>query len=207
MDLNWFIKWRHLPQCIMLFLGLNLKIYVTKSGGVKAGYRERHACCSVTQQCLTLCSPMDCSTPGFPVLHLLPEPAQTHVHWVGDAIQPSHPLSSPSPLHQSFPASGPFPMSQLFASGDQSIGASASASVLPMNIQHWFPFGLTALISLLSMGLSGVFFSSTVLWCSAFCMIQFSYLYMITGKIIALTIQIFVGKVMSLLFNTLSRFP
>jgi len=54
-------------------------------------------CCSVTRLCSTLCDPMDCSTPGFPVLHHLPELAQTHVHWVGDAIQPSHPLSSPSP--------------------------------------------------------------------------------------------------------------
>ena len=54
-------------------------------------------CCSVTRECLTLCSPMDCSTPGFPALHHLPEFAQTHVHWVGDAIQPSHPLSLPSP--------------------------------------------------------------------------------------------------------------
>ena len=54
-------------------------------------------CFSVTQSCLTLCNSMDCSTPGFPVLHHLPESAQTHVHWVGDAIQPSHPLSSPSP--------------------------------------------------------------------------------------------------------------
>ena len=160
---------------------------------------------------------MDCSTPGFPVLHHLPELAQTHVHRVSDAIQPSHPLSSPLPsifprkwkwkvkslrhvrlfatpwtvaYHvpptmgfsrqeywsrlpfpsleelpntgiepgsptlwsdalpselpgKSFPESGSFLMSRLFASGCQSIGASASASVLPMNIQSWFPLGLT----------------------------------------------------------------
>ena len=67
---------------------------------------------SVVQSCLTLCDPMDCSTPGFPVHHQLPEFAQTHVHWVGDAIQPSHPLSSPFSSHlQSFPESGSFPMS------------------------------------------------------------------------------------------------
>ena len=54
-------------------------------------------CCSVSKSCLTLCERMNCSTPGFPVLHHLPEFAQTHVHWVGDAIQPSHPLSPPSP--------------------------------------------------------------------------------------------------------------
>ena len=88
----------------------------------------------------TLCDPMDCSTPGFPVLHHLPEFAQTRVYWVGNAIQPSHPLLSPSPptlnlsLHQGF--------FQWVGSSHQvaeSIGASASASVLPMNIQDWFP--------------------------------------------------------------------
>ena len=90
---------------------------------------------SVVQSYLTLCDPMDCSTPGFPVHHQLPKPTQTNFHHVGDAIQPSHPLLSPSP-----PA---FNLSQhqgLFQgvsswSGGQSIGASALASVLPMNIQ------------------------------------------------------------------------
>ena len=97
-----------------------------------------------------LCDPMDCSAPGFPVHHQIPELAQTHVHSVGDAIQPSRPLLSPSPpAFQSFPASGSFPMSQLFASGGQSIGASASTLVLPMNIQGWFPLGLSGLFSLL----------------------------------------------------------
>ena len=118
---------------------------------------------SVAQSCPTLCSPMDCSTPGLPVHHQLPECTQTHIHWVSDAIQPSHPLSPrfSSRLH-SFPASGSFPTSQLFESGDQSIGASASASILSMNIQDWFPLGLTSLISLLSKGLSRVFSSTTV---------------------------------------------
>ena len=113
---------------------------------------------SVAQLCPTLCDPMDCSTPGFPVHHQLPELAQTHVHRVGDAIKPSHPLSSPfSSCPQSFPASGSFPMSQFFASGGQHIGVSASASVLPMNIQDWFPLGWTGLISLQSKGLLRVF--------------------------------------------------
>jgi len=95
---------------------------------------------SVAQSCLTLCDPMDCSTPGLPVHHPFLELTQTHVHWVGDAIQPSHPLSSPFPLtfnlsqHHVF-----FRMSQFFASGGQSIGVSASASVLPMNTQDWSP--------------------------------------------------------------------
>ena len=113
---------------------------------------------SVTQSCPTLCDPMDCSTPGFPVYHQLLEPAQTHVHRVGDAIPLSHPLSSPSP-----PA---FNLSQhqslFFASGGQSIGVSASASVLPMNIQDWFPLGWTGWISLQSKGLSRVFSNTIV---------------------------------------------
>ena len=90
---------------------------------------------SVTQLCPTLCNPMNRSPPGLPVHHQLLEFTQTHVHRVGDAIQPSHPLSSPSP-----PAPNPsqhqsFPVSQLFASGGQSIGVSALASVLPKNTQ------------------------------------------------------------------------
>ena len=90
---------------------------------------------SVAQLCLTLWDPMDCSTPGFPVHDQLTEPTQTHVHWVSDAIQPSHPLSAPSSsCIQSFPESGSFQMSQFFASGNQSIGVLVSVSVLPMNI-------------------------------------------------------------------------
>ena len=168
---------------------------------------------------------MDYSTPGFPVLHHFLELAQTHVHWVSDAIQPSHPLSpsssclpirfrsvqfnrlvvsnslrlhglqhvkipcpSPTPgacsnshplsqwCHptisssvipfssclQSFPASGSFPMSQFFTWGGQSTGASASASVLPVNTQDWSPLGWTGWISLQSKGLSRVFSNTTV---------------------------------------------
>ena len=109
-----------------------------------------------------LCDPMDCSTPGFPVHHQLPEPAQTHVHQISDAIQPSHPRSSLSPPD--------FKLSQhqglfnclFFASGGQSIGVSASTSVLPMNIWDWFPLGWTGWISLQSKGLSRVFSNTTV---------------------------------------------
>ena len=89
----------------------------------------------LAKSCLILCDPMDCSTWGFPVHHYLPEFAQTHVHWIGDAIQPSHPVTLFSSCPQSFPESGSFPMSELFASGGQSIWASAS--VLLMNIQGW----------------------------------------------------------------------
>ena len=95
------------------------------------------------------------------VHHQLLEPTQTHVHWVSDTIQPSHPLSSPSPP-RNFPASGSFQMSQLFASGGQSIGVSASTSVLPKNTQDWSPLGWTGWISLQSKGLSRVFSNTTV---------------------------------------------
>ena len=145
---------------------------------------------------------MDCSTPGFPVLHYHLEFPRIHVHWVRDATPVSF-------CHQSFPASESFPMSWLFALGGQITGASAS--VLPVNIQSWFPLGLTNLISLQSKGLSRVFSNITVqkasiLQCSAFFMLQLSHPYMTTGKTTALTIQTCVGKVMSLLFNRLSRF-
>ena len=88
---------------------------------------------SITQSCGTLCDPMDCSTPGFSLLQYLPEFTQTHVHRVSDALQPSHPLCPFLFLPSIFPGIGSFPMSQLFISGGQSIGASAS--VLPRNIQ------------------------------------------------------------------------
>ena len=119
--------------------------------------------CSVTQLCLTLCDPMNHSRPDLPLHHQLPQFTQTHVHWVGDAIQPSHPLLSPSPpAVNSCPASGSFQMSQLFTSGGQSIRVSASTSVLPMNTQDWFPLGWTGWISLLPKGLSRVFSDTTV---------------------------------------------
>ena len=121
----------------------------------------------------------------------------------------------PSSHLQSFPASGTFQMSQFFASGGQSIGVSASASVLPMNTQNW-SLGWTGWISLQSKRLSIVFSNTTVqkhqffsffffLRCSAFFTVQLSHPYMTTGKTIALTGWTFVGKVMSLLLNMLSR--
>ena len=161
-----------------------------------------------SHSCPILCDTMDCSTPGFPVHQQLPELAQTHVHRVGDAIQTSHPLSPSSP-----PALNLFQNQGLFqwinsSHRVENTGASTSASVLPMNIQGWFPLGLTGLISLQSKWLSRVF-SITVqnhLQRSAFFTVQLSHLYMTTGKTTALTLQTFVGKVISLLFNMLSRF-
>ena len=106
---------------------------------------------------MTLCYLMDCSTSGFLVLHHLPEFAQIHVHWGGDAIHPSHPLSFTSPpAFNPSPASGYFPVSQLLASGGQSIGASTWASVPLMNIQNRFLSGLNNWLGLLAVQFSSV---------------------------------------------------
>ena len=161
---------------------------------------------SVARSCPTLCDPMNHSTPGLPVHHQLLESTQSPSNWwchptVSSSVVPF------SSCPQSFPKSGSFPMSQPFASGGQSIGASAS--VLPMNIQSWFPLRLTGWISLQSKGLSRVF-SNTTIQTHQFFSTQLSlyfnsHIHMTTGKTIALTRWTFVGKVMPLLFNMLSR--
>ena len=120
-------------------------------------------CCSVAKSCPTLCHPVDCSTPDFPILHYLPEIVHSNScplsQWCHSIISSSVTPCSFCP--PSFPASGSFPVSQLFPSRGQSTGASAS--VLLMNIQGWFPLGLTGLISLLSKGFSRIF-SNTTVW-------------------------------------------
>ena len=153
---------------------------------------------------------MDCSTPGFPVHHQLLDFVHSRPlsQWCHPTISSSvFPFSSHL---QSLPASESFPMSQFFTSGGQRIGVSASASVIPMNIQDWFPIGLTGWISLQPKRLSRVFSNNTVqkhqfFSDQFFFIVQLSHLYMTTGKTTALTEQTFVGKVMSLLFNMLSR--
>ena len=116
-----------------------------------------------------------------------------------------------SPCLQSFPESGSFPMSQFFTSGSQSIAVSASTSVLPMNIQDWFPLGWagwtgwTAIQGTLKSLLQHHSSKASTLWCSVFFIVQLSHPHMIIGKNIALTRRTFVGKVMSLLFSMLSR--
>ena len=148
------------------------------------------------------------SIPGLPVHHQLPESTQTHVlsQWCHPTISFSAvPFSS---CLQSFPASGSFQMSQTFAPGGQSMGVSASGSVLPMNTQDWFPLGwldLLAVQGTLKSLLQHHSSKASILWHSAFFIVQFSLLYMTTGKAIALTRRTFVGKVMSLLLNMLSR--
>ena len=105
---------------------------------------------------------MDYSTPGLPVHHQLPEFTQIHVHWVSDAIQPSYPCRPLLLLPSIFLSIRIFSKESLFSSGGQSIGASPSASVLPVNIQGWFPLGLTGLISVQSKGLSRVISNITI---------------------------------------------
>ena len=175
------------------------------------GWLGRNQFSSVSKSCLTLCDPMDCSTPGFPVRHQLPELTQTHScpssQWCHPTISSSVvPFSS---FLQSFSASGSFPKSQFFVSGGQSIGISASVPVLPMNIQDWFPLGWTGWIFLQSRVLKSLLqhhsSKESILWHSAFFVVQLSHPYMTTGKTIVLTQWTFVGKVMYLLFNMLSR--
>ena len=131
---------------------------------------------SVTQSCLFLWDPMDYSMPGLPVHHQLPELTQTHVHWVGEAIQPS--ISSSvvafSTLLQSFPASGSFPMSQLFAPGGQSIG-HFSFSISPSN-EYTISFRIDGLDLLAVQGtlkslLQHHSSKASILWWSAFFMV------------------------------------
>ena len=159
---------------------------------------------SVAQLCPTLCDPMDCNMPGLPVHHQPPEFTQTHVHRVSDAIQPSHRLSSSSPPAFNLSQHRSFQMSQLFSLGGQSIGVSASTSVLSVNTQDWSALGWTGWISLQSKGLWRVF-SNTTLQKHQFFGAQVSlqsnshiHTWLHTRRTLA-------GKVMSLLFNMLSR--
>ena len=144
---------------------------------------------SVAQLCTTLCDPMDCTMPGLPLLHQLPESTQTHVHWVGDANQSSRPLSSPRP-----PAFDLFQHQGLFKQIN-SLHQVAKASVLPMNSGlisfriDWLD--LLAVQGTLKSLLQTQFSKASILRRSAFFMVQLSCPYMTTGKAIALTIQTF----------------
>ena len=162
---------------------------------------------SVAQSCPTLCDPMDCSTPGLPVHHQLLEFTQTHVHWVGDAIQPSHPLSFPSP-----PA---FTLSQgirVFSNESAlrirwpeywsvSFSISPSSEYLGLICFRMDWLDLLAVQGTLKSLLQHHSSKALIHWCSAFFIVQLSHPYMTTGKTIALTRWTFVDKVMSLLCN------
>ena len=138
-----------------------------------------------------LCDPMNCSTPDFPIHHQLPEFTQTHVHWVDDAIQPSHPMSFPSP--PTFNLSQHQGLCQWVSSSHQMVKVlevQASTSVLPMNTQDWFPLGWTVQGTLKSL-LQHHNSKASILWRSAFFIVQLSHPYMTTGKTIALTRRTF----------------
>ena len=165
---------------------------------------------SITQLCLTHCDPMKRSTPGLPVSHQLPESTQTHVHWVDDAIQPSHPLSSPSP-----PALNLSQHQGLFKWVSSS---HQLAKVLEFQLQispsnehpglisfrmDWLD--ILAVQGTLKSLLQHHSSKASILWCSAFFIVQLSQPYMTTGKTIVLTSRTFVDKVTSLLFNMLSK--
>ena len=146
-----------------MWLVENFKLHVLAYIDIVSTQRTSVHFSSVAQSCPTLCNPMNCSTPGLPVHHQLPEFTQTHVHWLDDAIQASHPLSSPSP-------SAPSPSQQqgLFKWVSslhwvaKVLGVSALASVLPMNTKDWFPSGWTGWISFQSKEFSRVFSNTTV---------------------------------------------
>ena len=165
---------------------------------------------SVTQSCPTLWDSMDCSTPGLPIHHQLPEFTQTHVHWVSDANQPSHPLSSPSPLPSVFPSIKIFPSEsalhirwpKYWSFSFNIIPSNEYSGLISFRID-WLDLltvqgTLKSLLQIHSSNLS-------ILQRSAFYIVQLSHPYMTTRKTIALMRQTFAGKVMSLLFNMLSR--
>ena len=163
---------------------------------------------SVAQLCPTLCDPINCSMPGLPVHHQLPEFTQTHAHRVSDAI--SHLiLCCPFLLLPPIP-----PSIRIFSNEStlhmrcgQSFKVSASASVLPVNMQNLFPSGWTGWISLqpLKSLLQHHSSKASIFLRSAFFTVQLTHPYMTPGKTIALTRQTFVGKVMSLFFTMLSK--
>ena len=164
---------------------------------------------SVTQPSLTPCDPMDCSMPGLPVRHQLLELTQTHVHWVGDAIQPSHSLLSPSPPASTFPSIRVFSNESVlcirwskFWSFGFSISPDAYSGLISFRMD-WLD--LLAVQGTLKSLLQHHRSKASILQHSAFFTVQFSHPYMTTGKTIALTWWTFVGKVMSLLFKMLSR--
>ena len=165
---------------------------------------------SVSQLCPTLCNPMDCSTPGLPVHHQCPELTQTHVHQVSDAIQPSHLLSAPSPPPSVFSSIRVFSKESVLHIRWPKYW-SFSFSISPFNEYSWLIsfridwFDLLAVQRTLKSLSPHHSSKASILQCSAFFIVQLSHPYVTTEKTIALNRQNFVGKVMPLLFNTLSR--
>ena len=189
---------------------------------IRVNFREKNVsvnikfhCCSVqfssvTQLCPTLCDPMNRSMPGLPVHHQVPEFTQTHVHWVADTFQPSHPLSSPSPSPSIFPSIRVFSNESAlrirwpkYWSFSFSISSSNEHPGLVSFRMDWLD--LLAVQETLKSLLQHHSSKAAILQCSAFFIVQLSHPYITTGKTIALTRRTFVDKVMSLLLNMLSR--
>ena len=169
----------------------------------------RKFCCSISQLCQTLCNPMDCSTPGFPILHF--SHSLLKLISIGSVVSYNNlifccPLP---PLPSVFKHQG-LPMSQLFVSGSQSIGVSALAqsSQWIFRVDFLYDWLVWSPCSPRDSQESSPTHSlkASILYCSTFFMVQLSHPYLSTGKTLALTIRTFVSKVMSLLFNMLSRF-
>ena len=165
---------------------------------------------SVAQSCSTLCDPMDCSMPGLPVHHQLPEFTQTHVHWADDVIQPPHPLSSPSPLaFNLFQQQGLFKwVSSLhqvakYWSFSFNISPSDEHQGLISFRMDWLD--LLSVQGTLKSLLQCHSSTASIFQCSAFFTVQLSHPYMTTWKSLSFTRQTFVGNVISLLFNMVSR--
>ena len=165
---------------------------------------------SAAQSCVTLCHPMNCSTPGLPAHYQLPEFTQTHAHWVSDAIQPSHPLLSPSPLPSIFSSIRVFSNESAlrirwpkYWSFSFSINPSNEYSGLISFRMDWLD--LCEIQGSLKTLLQYHSPKASILQCSAFFIVQLSYPNMTTGKTIALIRWSFVVKIMCLLFNILSR--
>ena len=164
--------------------------------------------CSVTKSCSILCDPMQHTRLSSPSLFSRVCSNSCPLSWWRHPTISTSVTPSPS-LSRVFSASGSFPKSLLITSGGQSIGTLASASVFPMNIQDWISFR----IDWFDLAVQGTLNNlqhhnpkASILWCSSFFLIQFSHPYMTSGKTIALTIQFFISKVMSVLFNMMSRF-
>ena len=198
------ILWRHTCPWEVF------KVYDFLSLWKLTGYMKLGKFSSVTQLCLTLCDPMDCSMPGFPLQH---QPLNLLKLMFFKLVMLCYHLILCVPFSscpQSFLASGPFPMSWLFSSRGQSIAPSASASVLPVNFSglisfriDWFD--LLAVQRTLRSLFQHHSSKALILQCSAFFIVQLSHPYMTTGKIIAWTRWTFFGKVLSLLSNMLSK--
>ena len=165
-------------------------------------------CCSVPELCPTLCTPVECSLPGSFVLYYLPEFVQIHVHWVSNAIQPSHPLLPPSPFAFSFPQDqGLFQflwicslhqVAKVLELQLHIITSNEYSGLISLRI-YWFDFVVVQ--GTLKRLLQHHRLKTSFPQCSAFFMVQLLHLYMITGRTIALVMLNFVGKILSLLFN------